>query len=219
MEQAISYCQQSLEIAREVGNLSGELRLLSLLSALYYRLERNGEALQDALKAVNIAEELAAPPDINTAHFCLARVYLFSGDFVAARRSAEIACEQDIARAKHHEFALLGVVALLQEDHSVANQAFARALNHADKMLSQEADNYGALYAQGLALCGMALVDGEPDAQDRIADAVDAYASAITATVEAPGTLAEALRLFEALAQADKAGVLAPVRGVMTAQR
>jgi tetratricopeptide (TPR) repeat protein len=219
MERAISYCQQSLEIAREVGNLSGELRLLSLLSALYYRLDRSGEALHDALKAVNIAEELAAPPDINTAHFCLGRVCLFSGDLMTARRSAEIACEQDIARAKHHEFALLGVVAVLQGDHAVANQAFARALNHADKMLSQEADNYGALYAQGLALCGLALIEGEPDAQARIADAVEAYASAIAFTVEAPGTLAEAVRLFEALAQADKVGVLTPVRGVIAAQR
>jgi hypothetical protein len=86
-------------------------------------------------------------------------------------------------------------------------------------MLSQEADNYGALYAQGLALCGTALVDGEPDAKERIAEAIYSYAAANTATVEAPGTLAEALRLFEALARADKAGVLAPVRGVMMAQK
>jgi hypothetical protein len=69
---------------------------------------------------------------------------------------------------------------------------------------------YGALDTKGLALCGLALATGD---KDFIPPTIDAYRQAREITSDA-GIVADVLRLFDALQEADAAGVLAEVRAV-----
>ena len=80
-------------------------------------------------------------------------------------------------------------------------------MDHVETLLSAYAQNYAALDSKGLALCGLALTE-DPK---RIAEAVAAYRAA-RAITKATGIVQRVLRLFDALAQADNHGVLAPVR-------
>ena len=99
---------------------------------------------------------------------------------------------------------LVGVIALRQENRPAARQAFTDAITHTETLLSSCAQNYAALDSKGLALCGLALTE---DPQRRT-EAVAAYRAA-RAVTKAPGIVQRALRLFDALAQADAHGVLA----------
>jgi hypothetical protein len=80
-------------------------------------------------------------------------------------------------------------------------------MDHVETLLSAYAQNYAALDSKGLALCGLALTE-DPK---RIAEAVAAYRAA-RAVAKAKGIVQRVLRLFDAFAQADHHGVLAPVR-------
>jgi uncharacterized protein (UPF0297 family) len=102
---------------------------------------------------------------------------------------------------------MLGLVALLQGDLNIAREAFTAAINQADQLIVLTADRYEALDVKGLSLCGLVLC-GDP-AQVPAAQAAYATARRVTS---APGITRDVLLYFDALAQADKGGILAEVR-------
>ena len=132
---------------------------------------------------------------------------LYSGDLSAGRAAAEAACQYDVPQNNHYVSTLLGVIALRQGNQAAARQSFTVAMDHVEALLSAYAQNYQALDSKGLALCGLALTE-DPK---RIAEAVAAYRAA-RAITKATGIVQRVLHLFDALAQADTYGVLAPVR-------
>jgi hypothetical protein len=74
-------------------------------------------------------------------------------------------------------------------------------------LLTYAAQNYFATDTKGLALCGLTLCDGA----NRTSAAIEAYRSARAINKDA-GVVARVLRLFDALAVVDSAGVLKDVR-------
>ena len=80
-------------------------------------------------------------------------------------------------------------------------------MNAADALLAQTADAYDELDSRALALCGLALLE---DAA-RVSEAIEAFRAA-RALTRAEGIVARVLRLFDALAVSDEAGILAAVR-------
>ena len=88
----------------------------------------------------------------------------------------------------------------------MAAEAFSAAIAHADMMLERCDQNYDALNARGLALAGLAVLQGGP----RAAEAIAAFLAA-RAITKAPGIVGRVRRLLAALAPVDAAGVLAPV--------
>lgn len=130
-----------------------------------------------------------------------------SGNLAAARETIEIAHQFDAPDNNHNVLAMLGVIALRQDDRGAACEAFQAAVAHADSLLALTAENYDALDAKGLALAGLALCEGP----QHLPAAIDAYRAARQIFAGA-GTVACVVRLLDALAVADTASILGEVR-------
>ena len=100
-----------------------------------------------------------------------------------------------------------GIIRLRQGEPAAAREAFACGVAEADALLAQSGQNVSALDNKGLALCGLALCEDER----HLPAAEEAFAAARKIT-RAKGAMANVLNLFDALAVADKDGLLAPVR-------
>ena len=133
--------------------------------------------------------------------------HLYAGDLPAARDVIEAAEQYDVPEHNHKVRALLGVIALRQDDRTAVSDAFTEALGQAESILVQSAQNYKALDTKGLVLCGLTLCDQS----NHITAAIEAYQAARTINCDS-GIVARVLRLFDALALAGPAGKLAKVR-------
>ncbi len=218
---ATAYFEQALTIARETGYRYGEGFRLSELARIKIDNGRYAEAIPLALECVQIANEISRPNLGSNGNNTLALAYLYDGNLTAAREAAETARRHDVPQNNHNVLALLGVIEVRlahdaaaesleppkrQSDFAPA-EAFAAAVQHAEHMLAQSAQNYDALYAKALALSGLALCEGP----QHVAAAIAAYRSARAINQDA-GIVKRTLRLFDELAKADKHGVLKEVR-------
>jgi tetratricopeptide (TPR) repeat protein len=199
---AIKYHEQALAIAREIGDRAGEGRHLSNLAEALIDEGRYAEAVQRALESVGIGEEISSPGHGSFSNGCLALAHLCAGDLAAARAAAETARQYDEPENNHYALALLGIIALRQGDGAAAQEAFAAAVAQADALLAHTPQYYAALDSRGLALC---------EAGNLVSEAVAAFRAARAINRDA-GIVKRVLRLFDALAVADTAGVLAGVR-------
>ena len=144
----------------------------------------------------------------SVAHRTLATALMLQGEDADARAEVEAACALSDPRGDHLNRSLLGLIALRQKDREAARGAFAEAVKRADAAIERTAALYEAHEARGLALSGLALCEGS---RERADGAIAAYRRAREITT-APGLVARALRLFDALAVADADGLLAGVR-------
>src|SRR5207248_2516442 len=151
-----------------------------------------------------IAEELNSPGRNSYGNGFLALAHLYAGNFLGARAAAEAARQYDEPNNNHYVLALLGLIALWQEDRAAAREAFTEAVAQAETMLTHSAQNFNALDSKGLALCGLA-VCGDAG---RVDEAVEAHRAARAINKDA-GIVGRVLRLFDTLAEADAAGALA----------
>jgi tetratricopeptide (TPR) repeat protein len=137
----------------------------------------------------------------------LALAYLYSGDLPAARAAAEIARQYDEPENNQNVLALLGLIALQQEDIATAQGAFVTAVQKANALLAHSVQNYNALDTKGLVLAGLALCEGS----HHVPAAIEAYSAARAINKDA-GIIKRVLRLFDVLTKADSNGVLKDVR-------
>ena len=145
----------------------------------------------------------------------LALAHLQAGDLDAARKAIEGAREYDWPQNNHAAAALHGVILLRLGEREAARGAFREALTLADELIAKTARYYEAHYTRGLAWSGLALCGA--DTAEALAAAQQAYrdARAITA---AEGIVRGELLRFDALAAADTAGVLGPVRAALAGE-
>lgn len=204
---AIDYCEQSFSIAREAGDLLGEVRQLANLAEALIDEKQYAEALRKAAESVKIADEIKSSGDGSHGNYCLALAYLYANDLSSSRAAAEAARRYDEPEDNHYVLALLGLIALRQEDAVAAREAFTEAVTQAKTMLKHSTQNYSALDSKGLALCGL-VICGDVG---RVAEATGAYRAARVVNKDA-GVVGRVLRLFDTLAKSDKEGVLAGVR-------
>ena len=204
---AIDYHEQALAIAREIGNRFLESALLTNLGK--YRTDEGKfeQAVQFYNQAIQIIDEIGNVQFQNESRLGLARARLYQSDLIAARTIAEQARGYDFPKNNHNVAALLGVIALRQDDRPAARQAFQEAIVHADKILGEKSQLYNALDAKGLAVAGLALC-GEPE---RLPEAEDAYRAARAINKDA-GYVKRVVRLLDAIAGVEKNRVLADVR-------
>jgi tetratricopeptide (TPR) repeat protein len=201
---AMDYYQQAIAIHREVGDLHGVEGGLEKLAEVLIDEGRLQEAIPQATEAVRIATALRSSSRGNCT---LSLAYLYSENLNGARAAAETARQYNVPENNHNVLALLGLIALRQGDASAAQEAFAAAISETDQLLSYSGQNYDALDTKGLALCGLTLCDGV----NRKSAAIEVYRAARVINKDA-GIVARVLRLFDALAVADSAGVLKEVR-------
>jgi tetratricopeptide (TPR) repeat protein len=208
---AIECLTRTLTIERELGNHFNEAVALVNLAEVMIDEGRNAEAVQYTLESVRISHELNKPGSYG---YCwLALAYLYAGDLTAARKSAEAARQFDEPVNNHNALSLLGLIQLRQAELASAYESFTEALKQADLLLTRSVRNFEALYAKGLALSGMVLCDNDV----YVPDAIEAYKAARNVNNEA-GMVGRALRLLDALAEGDEAGVLAGVRAAVAGE-
>jgi tetratricopeptide (TPR) repeat protein len=208
VEKAIEYHEQALVISREIGyRLLESASLIDMGDIFVYQNEWT-KAIKLYNQARMIADEIGYIQIQNGSRSGLARAHLHSGDLEAARSIAESSFKYNYPRNNHNVSALLGVIALRQGDSASAKDAFETAVKASDALLDHNEQNYGALDAKGLALCGLALCDEDTN---YIPDAISSYEAARSIT-RAPGIVERVLQLFDELAKADTQGLLSGVR-------
>jgi len=204
---AIEYYEWALAIRREIGDRQGEGTDLGNLAETLVGEGHYAEAAQRAFESMEIGEEISDPGLGSFSNGCLALAHLCAGDLPAAHAAAETARQYDVPENNHYVLALLGIIALRQGDGAAAQEAFAAAVAQADALLAHTPQYYAALDSRGLALCGLALCE----ARDLVSEASAAFRAARAINRDA-GIVKRVLRLFDGLAAADTAGVLAGVR-------
>jgi tetratricopeptide (TPR) repeat protein len=208
VEKSIEYYEQALEIAQEIGHRYLEANELVNIGDIFLDISEFDNAVKFYNQAIAIADEIKIVQPQNEAQWGLALSQLFSDDLENARSTAESACSYDYPKNNHNVLVLMGVIALRQGDSVSAKNAFKAAVVASDALLGHNEQNYGALDAKGLALCGLALCDEDTN---YIPDAISSYEAARSIT-RAPGIVGRVLQLFDELAKADTQGLLSGVR-------
>lgn len=206
-DRALDYHQRALVVARGLRTRNGMAKHLANLALGLIDQQRYAEAIQRASESVNTADEMNSPHRSNQSAHSLALAQLYAGNLPAARTAAEVARKHDDPENNHNVLALLGLIALLHGDGITAHESFAAAMRRANTLLAHTPQLYNALDAKGLALCGLALIEGN----QHLPAAIEAYRAARAINKDA-GAVARVLRLFDALAVADAGGMLAGVR-------
>jgi len=204
---ALQYLKDALAIAQEIGYRLIEAAAKTYLGNVYLDQGAWGEAAGEFKQAIEIADDTANLQFQHEARLGLARTHLYQGELAAAREMAEAARQYNLPLSNHNTSAVLGVAALRQGNHIAAREAFATALNQAHELLARTPQRYAALDTEGLALCGLALCENA----EHIPAAKEAYQAARAINSD-KGIVGHVLRLFDTLAKADTAGILAEVR-------
>lgn len=102
---------------------------------------------------------------------------------------------------------LLGLIALLQQDHTAACKAFQQTVTRADALLGHTPGLLSALDTRALALCGLVLC-GEPQ---HLAAAGETFHKA-RAISSAAGIVQRTLLLLDQMIKTDSKGLLQGMR-------
>ncbi|HEX6289575.1 MAG TPA: TIR domain-containing protein [Herpetosiphonaceae bacterium] len=206
-DQAVAYFKRAQAIAQRIGAHVLEGTILVNQAIVEIDLERHNEAMEYAVESAKIANEISNPRLASYSYRFLALARFYMGDLVGARESAETALLHNSPEHNHNVMALLGVIALHQGERETAREKFNAALQEANRLLRHTPELYKALDTKALALCGLALIEGA----QHVPAAIEAYRAARAINSDA-GIVGRVLRLFDALASQDAAGVLADVR-------
>src|SRR5215213_2661750 len=204
---AIKGYEEALGIARDFGEPMIVAIVLGNLAEALMEEGRFEESVVQTLDSINIAKAAKSTYVCSYANGHLALARLLTGDLPGARAAASEAAKYDEPSNNSYIMALLGIIALLQGDALTASESFKDAAAQAESMVTLSTQNFKALDSKGLALCGLA-VCGDAG---RATEAAEAYRAARAINRDA-GVVTRVLRVFDKLAEADKASVLAGVR-------
>lgn len=199
--------EDSRRRAQAIGYRLIQSAATTLLAELMVREGRFADAIVANDEARALADDSGAVQMQMTTRQGLAWACLLAGDISRARAFVDDAAKYRFPNRYESILALRGVIALRQGDAAAAGKAFDAALSEAGTKLAGMARAYSAAYAKALALAGLALCR---DAALATA-AAEAYRDA-RAVSAAPGVILNQLRCLDALAVADPAGTLKPVR-------
>lgn len=205
--QAIKFHKQSLAITREIGARLTEASQLRNLGDCHADLGDWEQAGRYCEQAIQISDEISFAQGRNQGRLSLATVYLHAGELDAARETAQAACAGDYPPTSADLSLILGIVLARQAQRDAASQAFTDAARSASTLIEQTSHNFHAFDTKALALCGQALTNGT----GQLSEAHTMFRNARTIT-RAHGIVQRVLRLFDALAPADPAGILEPIR-------
>jgi tetratricopeptide (TPR) repeat protein len=207
IRRAIDLFEQALAIAREISYRYAEAMCPARLGEAHGTLGLWDPGAQHCRQAIEVADAIGSGQAQSGARHSLARIQLLTGDFSATVQTVTAARDHDYPPARAGLSLLSAIAQLRQCQPAAAAQEFRTAITHADEQLRQTSGDYQALDTRALALCGLALTTDPAKAAE--AAAVFRAARAITS---ADGIVNEALALFNALAAADRAGILTGIR-------
>jgi len=208
-DQALRTLRDSLTAAHILGYRLIEAESHGCIGDVLVARENWKDAAAEYAQKLEIADDIGSAGNSKAARESLAFVHLNQNDPTKAREMIEAARKYDVPLANHRTSAMLGLVALRQGDLTAARDAFTNALKQASELIALTAERYDALDTEGLSCAGLALCGD----LTQIPTAKAAYKAARAVTSDA-GIVRDVLQRFDALAQADKNGILADVRPV-----
>jgi tetratricopeptide (TPR) repeat protein len=197
----------ALSIAKDIGYRLIEAAALVKLAEMQLDDEDWPDAIRGAKLAIEIADDAAITQVQKEARLVLAIAHLCEGDLGSARTIAQAGCQYDFPLRNADMSAVFAITALREGDVAVARGAFTTALEQARRLLAGAAQSYGSLDIKGLAQSGLALCAGP----EHLEPAILAYQAARAINADT-GNVRRVLRQFDALAGADRAGMLTKVR-------
>ena len=204
---AIELYEQALAITRQIGYRDGESLILSRLGEAHGDLGLWDQGIGYCQQAIEIADEIGGAQAQSEARRILARMELLIGDLAAAGQVISAARDHDYPPERAVLSLLSGIAWLRQNEPAQAAPEFEAAVTQADQLLEQSGGGYRALDTKALALCGSALTT-DPR---MTAEAAMMFRAARKIT-SADGITRRALALINALAAADRGGILARIR-------
>jgi tetratricopeptide (TPR) repeat protein len=204
---SIGLYEQSVAIARQIGYRYGEALALGNLAQAYGDLGSWEQGAGDCQQAIDIADAIGSAQAQSGARQILAWIQLLAGDLTAARQAISAARDHDYPADRAGLSLLSGIIWLRQDQPAAAAEEFQASITQAGQQLEQASGDYRALDTKALALCGLALTT-EPG---KAAEACTVFRAA-RAITSAEGIVKRTLALFDALAAADRGGILAGTR-------
>ena len=204
---AIGLYERGLAITRQIGYRLAEALFLANLGEAHGYLGSWDQGTRYSRQAVDIADAIGSALPQSEARRILARIQLLTGDLAAARQAISAARDHDYPASQANLSLLSGIIWLRQDRPAAAAEEFQASLTQAGQQLEQASGDYDALDTKALALCGLALTT-EPG---KAAEACTVFRAA-RAITSADGIVRRTLALFDALAAADRGGVLAGTR-------
>ena len=204
---AIELYEQALTIARQIGYRLAEAVYLNGLGEAYGDLRSWDQSARYSREAIDIADAIGSAQAQSSTRRILAQIQLLAGDLAAARQTISAARDHDYPADRAALSLLSGMICLRQDRPAEAAREFQQAITRAGQQLEQASGNYDALDTKALALCGLALTT-EPGTA---AEACTVFRAA-RAITSADGVVRRTLALFDALAAADRGGILAGTR-------
>ena len=174
---------------------------------MYRDLGAWGQAVEYSRQAIDVADAISNAQTQSAARLGLARISCSQATCRPRSRPPCAGRDHDYPADRAELSLLLGIVQLRQDQPAEAAREFRGAITQADELLQQASGAYAALDTKALALCGLALTTEPGQAAE--AAAVFRAARAITS---ADGIVRRTLALFDALAAADRGGILAGIR-------
>ena len=209
---AIELYEQALAIARQIGYRFAEAMDLANLGEVYGDLGSWDQGVGYSREAIDIADAIGSAQAQSGARRILALIQLLAGDLAAARQAISAARDHDYPADRAGLSLLSGIIWLRQDQPAAAAREFQEAITRAGQQLEQASGDYHALDTKALALCGLALTT-EPG---KAAEACTVFRAA-RAITSADGIVRRTLALFDALAAADRGGILAGTRQAVEA--
>lgn len=211
LTRAIAVHDQAIAIAQQTGRRVEEARRLGNLAEALIMHGQFDEAIDSLKQGLQIDDEIGYVRGKSFKYCSLACVYLLQGELMKAREAAEMACRWDAPQNNHNARAMLGLVALRQEDRETAARAFGACLEMGATLLEHNPRNYDVWNTHGLAYSGLAILEEDGA---HAAAAAQSYAEAQSISRPA-GLVGHSLRLFDELAVMDRTGLLQRVRAII----
>jgi tetratricopeptide (TPR) repeat protein len=209
---AIDLYKQALAIARQIGYRYSETAYLSGLAQVHGDLGSWDQGARYSQEAIDIADAIGSAQSQSGARGILALIQLLAGDLAAARQTISAARDHDYPTDRAALSLLSGIIWLRQDRPTAAAEEFQASITQAGQQLEHSSGDYDALDTKALALCGLALTT-EPG---KAAEACTLFRAARAITI-ADGIVRRTLALFDALAAADRGGILAGTRQAVAA--
>lgn len=189
-ERAHKRYEKALLFTEGIGNWIGKGTTLHSFAELLIDFDQYEGAINYAMEGLKIGRDINSPKLIAENNCALARAYLYLKDFPAAYSSAKSAQEKNLPEYRYYALALLGLIAMHQENYSAAQEAFAAALLEIESILAKS-NKFEALDIKALALLSLTLCSSK----NYLDEAKEAYQEARAISSYA-GTIRRITRLF-----------------------
>lgn len=204
---AIELSEQALEISRKQGDRPAESESLTNVGYCYARLGQRIRAIDNLRRSVDIADTIGMSEIQIKSRHNLASIQLWSGNFTAARETAEAARYYTHPKAAASIALVKGLAQLREGSIDAAVSTLRVSVVGAEELQAHNTDNYDALYTRAVALTGLTLagvVDGTLQAREAFSDA--------RRVTTAEGVIYRVRCHLDALAPVDHNGLLPPIR-------